>query len=115
MEMAGFNSSVNNVMQSVRRGGEVVLFGIRSGDFQIENFARMIVKGISIKDVIGRRIFETWEITKNLLEAKENKIQKKIWEVMLKKGKGTILDINKFDPVTFEKKMTTHPKILIKW
>jgi len=115
MEMAGFNSSVNNVMQSVRRGGEVVLFGIRSGDFQIENFARMIVKGITIKNVIGRRIFETWEITKNLLEAKENKIQKKIWEVMLKKGKGTILDINKFDPVTFEKKITTHPKILIKW
>ena len=115
IEMAGFNSSVNNALQSARRGGEVVLFGIRGGDFQIENFSKVIVKGLTIKNVIGRRIFETWEITKGLLEARENNIQKKIWEVMLKKGRGTVVDINKFDPDTFEKKMTTHPKILIKW
>jgi threonine 3-dehydrogenase len=115
IEMAGYNSSVNNAIQSVRRGGEVVLFGIRGGDFQIENFSRVIVKGITIRNVIGRRIFETWEITKNLLEAKENRIQKKIWEVILNKGKGTVLDIDKFDPAVFEKKMMTHPKILLKW
>jgi threonine 3-dehydrogenase len=115
MEMAGFNSSVNNVLQSVRRGGEVVLFGIRGGDFHIEDFSRVIVKGLTIRNVIGRRIFETWEITRNLLESKDNRIQKKIWEIMLKKGKGTILDINKFSPDMFEKKITTHPKILVKW
>lgn len=115
IEMAGFNSSVNNALQSVRRGGEVVLFGIRGGDFQIENFSRVIVKGTTIKNVIGRRIFETWEITKNLLEAKENKIQKKIWEVMLNKGRGTVLDMKSYDPEKFEKKITTHPKILLKW
>jgi threonine 3-dehydrogenase len=115
IEMAGFNSSVNNALQSVRRGGEVVLFGIRGGDFQIENFSRVIVKGITIRNVIGRRIFETWEITKNLLESKDNRIQKKIWEIMLKKGRGTVLDMTKFDPATFEKKITTHPKILLKW
>jgi len=115
IEMAGFNSSVNNAIQSVRRGGEVVLFGIRGGDFQIENFSRVIVKGITIRNVIGRRIFATWEITKNLLESKDNRIQKRIWEVILKKGRGTVLDMNKFDPATFEKKMTTHPKILLKW
>ena len=115
IEMAGYNSSVNNAIQSVRRGGEVVLFGIRGGDFQIENFSRVIVKGITMKCVIGRRIFETWEITKNLLESKNNRIQKKIWEVMLNKGRGTVLDMNKFDPAVFEKKITTHPKILLKW
>jgi threonine 3-dehydrogenase len=115
IEMAGFNSSVNNALQSARRGGEVVLFGIRGGDFRIENFSRVIVKGLKIKNVIGRRIFETWEITKGLLEAKENKIQKKIWEVILKKGRGTIVDIKNFDPAAFEKKMKTHPKILVKW
>jgi threonine 3-dehydrogenase len=115
IEMAGFNSSVNNAIQSVRRGGEVVLFGIRSGDFHIENFSRVIVKGITMKNVIGRRIFETWAITKNLLESKDNRIQKKIWEVMLKKGRGTVLEMNKFNPATFEKKITTHPKVLLKW
>ena len=65
--------------------GEVVLFGIRGGDFRIQDFSRMIVKGITIKNVIGRRIFETWEITKNLLESKENKIQEKKQSIV--KGK----------------------------
>jgi len=115
IEMAGYNSSVNNAFQSVRRGGEVVLFGIRGGDFQIEDFSKLILKGLTVKNVIGRRIFETWEITKRLLESKENKIQKKIWEFMLNKGQDTILDIHDFDPGAFEKKISTHPKILIKW
>jgi len=115
IEMAGYNSSVNNALASVRRGGEVVLFGLRGGDFKIEDFSRMIVKGIRVQNVIGRRLFETWELTKNLLETKENKIQEKIWNIMLNQGKGTIIDIKRFDPKTFEKKMMTHPKVLIKW
>jgi len=115
MEMAGFNSSVNNALQSVRRGGDVVLFGLRGGDFQIENFSRLIVKGLTIHNVIGRRMFETWEMTKNLLETRENRIQSRIWSVMLNKGRGTIMDIKKFDPAVFEKKILTHPKVLIKW
>ena len=115
IEMAGYNSSVNNALQSVRRGGEVVLFGIRSGDFKIEDFSHMIVKGITIRNVIGRRMFETWEMTKNLLETKENRIQSKIWNTMLNKGRGTIIDAARFDPDVFEKKIKTHPKILIRW
>ena len=115
IEMAGFNSSVNNAFQSVRRGGEVVLFGLKSGDFRIEDFQRLIVKGIKTRSVIGRRIFETWEITKKLLETKDNRIQERIWNVMLKKGRGTIVDINEFDPKTFAKKIHAHPKVLIKW
>lgn len=115
VEMAGYNSSVNNVFQSVRRGGEVVLFGIQGGDFRIQDFSRLIVKGITVKNVIGRRIFETWEITRNLLESTDNKIQQKIWNVMLNKGRGTIQDIKTFDAATFEKKILSHPKILIRW
>jgi threonine 3-dehydrogenase len=115
MEMAGYNSSVNNAFQSVRRGGEVVLFGLRSGDFTLEDFSRIIVKGITTRSVIGRRIFETWELTKNLLETKENKIQDRIWNVMLGKGKKTVLDIQNFDPKKFEKMVVEHPKVLIKW
>jgi threonine 3-dehydrogenase len=115
MEMAGYNSSVNNVLQSVRRGGEVVLFGIRGGDFRIQDFSSMIIKGITIRNVIGRRIFETWEITRNLLESRENAIQDKIWNIILNKGRGTIQDIKSFGPAAFEKKIQKHPKILLKW
>ncbi len=115
MEMAGYNASVNNAFQSVRRGGEVVLFGIRSGDFRVENFQRIIVKGITTRSIIGRRIFETWEITRSLLETQDNGIQEKIWTVMLNRGRGTIVDYRRFDPATFEKKIRAHPKVLIRW
>ena len=115
IEMAGYNSSVNNAIQSVRRGGDVVLFGLKTGDFKIQDFPRVIVKGIRIQSVIGRRLFETWEITRNLLESRENGIQDRIWNVMLNKGKDTIVDAKDFDPTTFEKKIGTHPKLIIRW
>ncbi len=115
MEMAGYNSSVNNALQSVRRGGDVVLFGLRQGDFKIQDFQRVIVKGIRMQSVIGRRIFETWEITKNLLESKETGIQDKIWNIMLNQGKDTITDAKDFDPATFEKKIGKHPKLIVRW
>ena len=115
MEMAGYNSSVNNALMSVRRGGDVVLFGLKQGDFKIQDFQRNIVRGTTIHNIIGRRLFETWEITRNLLEAKENGIQDKIWNVMLNRGKDTITDINDFVPEQFEKKIGTHPKLIIRW
>jgi len=115
MEMAGYNSSVNNAIQSVRRGGDVVLFGLKSGDFRIQDFQRMIIKGVNVHSVIGRRLFETWELTKNLLESRENGIQDKIWNVMLNRGKDTIVDARDFDPATFEKKIGKHPKLIIRW
>jgi threonine 3-dehydrogenase len=115
MEMAGYNSSVNNALMSVRRGGDVVLFGLKQGDFKIQDFQRNIVKGINIHNIIGRRLFETWVITKSLLESKENGIQDKIWNIMLNRGKDTITDIADFTPAEFEKKIGTHPKLIIRW
>ncbi len=115
MEMAGHNSSVNNALASVRRGGDVVLFGLKSGDFKLQDFQRNIVKGIRMHSVIGRRLFETWELTKNLLESRENGIQDKIWNIMLNRGKDTIVEAKDFDPAVFEKKIGKHPKLIIRW
>ena len=75
----------------------------------------MIFKGLTVRNVIGRRIFETWSITKKLLETKDNGIHDKIWEIILNGGKGTIQNIESFDPEKFEKKLLSYPKILVKW
>ena len=115
IEMAGFNSSVNNAIESVRMGGDVVLFGIKSGDFTIADFSDIVVRGIAISSVIGRRIFETWNISTNLLEAKENKIQDRIFDVILNGGKDTIIHIDDYDPDDFERRMMSHPKLIVKW
>src|SRR3989338_1110969 len=113
-EMAGPNSSVNNTLASVRRGGDVILFGLKSGDFVIENFDRIIINGLTLYGIIGRHVFGTWEITKKLLEDKDKNIQEKIFNVILQGGKDTIMDIKDFTPQAFEKKMSDHPKFLLK-
>jgi threonine 3-dehydrogenase len=114
-EMSGFNSSVNNAINSCRQGGSVVLFGIKSGDFKIENFSSLIVRGLDLQSVIGRRIFQTWEIMTNLLHAKKNGIHDLILDVILNNGEGTVVHIDDFDINDFEKRMVEYPKLLIKW
>ncbi|MDO8564494.1 MAG: alcohol dehydrogenase catalytic domain-containing protein [bacterium] len=112
-EMSGFNSSFNNCLFSTRRGGHVIAFGIKSGDFVLEDYNRFIVRGITIHAIIGRRLFETWETTKKLLEDTSNGIQEKIWNVILNQGKDTVLPLREYTKEVFEKKMSEHPKILL--
>lgn len=115
LEMSGFNSSLNNALAGVRRGGEVVLFGLHSGDFTIRDYERVILKGLALYSVIGRELFRTWSLTQRLLEDRANGIQDKIFDLMLRRGKGTILDIREFEAARFEAMMREHPKILLRF
>lgn len=115
MEMAGPASSVNNCIESTRRGGHVILFGLKDGDVMIPKFSRAIVRGLTFHGIIGREIFRTWQIAQRMLNNKANGIQDGIWDVILKKGKGTILPFSKFTPASFEKAMHEHPKVVFKF
>lgn len=115
LEMSGFNSSLNNAIASTRRGGEVVLFGLHSGDFTISKYERLILKGLTLHSVIGRELFRTWTFTQRLLEDGANGIQEKILDLVLRHGEGTILDIRDFDAGTFERMMRDSPKILLRF
>lgn len=114
-EMAGTNGSLNNCLFSARRGGEVVLFGIKNGDFVIEDYNSLIFKGLTLHAVIGRRIWETWREATELLTDSRNGIQEKIFEVILQGGKSSIVPIAEFDPAAFEQKFLNQPKILIQF
>ncbi len=115
MEMAGFNSSVNNAIQITRRGGQVVLFGVRDGDLVLQDAHRIVMNGLCLHAVVGRRIFETWEMTRALLETRSNGIQDAIWEVILERGEGTIVDIDRWDRSAFEEVIARHPKALLRF
>ena len=115
LEMSGVNSSVNNAIHAVRRGGDVILFGLKSGDAVIENFDRLIVDGIALHSVIGRRIFETWHITRQLLESRDPNIHDLIYEVILNHGEGTMVNFADYDPASFEKAISTYPKVILKY
>jgi len=114
MEMAGAFSSVNNAIDSTRRGGDVIFFGIKDGDLTIPKFSRVIMRGLTIHNIIGREIFRTWQIAQRILNDKTNGIQDAIWNIILKKGKGTVLSFRDFTPESFEKAMNENPKIIFK-
>jgi threonine 3-dehydrogenase len=115
LEMSGMPTSVNNAIACVRRGGDVILFGLKSGDQVIEDFDRVIVDGISLHSVVGRRIFETWHITRNLLESRDPNIHDKIWDVILHRGQGTITPFEAFEKGKFEQMIKTHPKVILRF
>lgn len=115
LEMSGSNSALNTAIASVRRGGDVILFGLKSGDAVIEDFDRLIVDGISLHSVVGRRIFETWHITRHLLESRDPNIHDKIFEVILNGGQDTIVDFQSFEPASFEQKILTWPKVVFRF
>jgi threonine 3-dehydrogenase len=115
LEMSGQNASVNNAIASVRRGGDVILFGLKSGDAVIEDLDRVIVDGVSLHSVVGRRIWETWHITRNLLESRDPNIHDLVYDVILNRGQGTIVDFRRFDTGQFEDRITHHPKVLLRF
>ncbi|GAC1370331.1 MAG: L-threonine 3-dehydrogenase [Candidatus Saccharimonadales bacterium] len=114
MEMAGPASSLNNALESTCRGGDVILFGIKDGDFTIPKFSRFIVKGLTIHGIIGRRIFETWQISQRVLSDRSNGIQDHIWNTILKQGEGTLFDLKEYEPEAFEKAINSTPKVIFK-
>jgi threonine 3-dehydrogenase len=113
LEMSGFPSSLLQAIKGARRGGHIVLFGLSSGDLTIPQFEDIITAGKRIHSVVGRRVFSTWEITKQLLEDKSNGIQDKVWKHVLEEGKGTILPLAEFTQERFEKNLTEYPKTLV--
>ena len=115
MEMAGFNSAVNNAIRITRRGGQVVLFGVKNGDAVIEDYHRIVMNGLSVRAVVGRQIFATWEITKALLEDPRNGIQQAVFDTILNGGDGTMVGIEDWDKASFEQMIRTHPKVLIRF
>ena len=115
LEMAGFNSALNNAIKITRRGGHVVLFGVRNGESIIEDYHRIIMNGLQMHGVVGRRIFETWDITRSLLENSHNGIQDAIFNCILLGGNGTIVDIDDWEKDSFEKMIQSNPKVLIRF
>lgn len=114
-EMAGFNSALNNALKMVRRGGHVVLFGVKNGDAHIEDYHRVVMNGLQLHGVVGRQIFGTWEMTRAMLESPTNGIQDAVWDVILNGGQGTMVGIEDWNKDQFEAMIQAHPKVIIRF
>ena len=114
-EMSGSNQALNTAIASTRAGGDIILFGLSAGDYTLTDFQNIIMYGKSMHSVIGRKVFQTWYILSNLLMARGNSLQDKIYDVILNKGINTIYPFKDFNKTTLEEAITSHPKIVLKY
>lgn len=59
MEMSGAGSALQQMVGAMNHGGRVAVLGIPSDHIEMD-MAAVIFKGLSIRGIYGRRIFETW-------------------------------------------------------
>src|SRR5207302_2960763 len=66
-EMSGSYSAYRDAFDLLRMGGTLVLLGIPDGEMKLDFARDVIFKGLTIRGVIGRRLFETWETMRSML------------------------------------------------
>ncbi len=59
MEMSGNPTAFNDMLNSMYNGGKITLLGMLPDHTQI-NWDNIIFKGLSVKGVTGRKMYETW-------------------------------------------------------
>jgi threonine 3-dehydrogenase len=67
LEMSGAAPALDAAVRVVTRGGRISLLGIFSEAVQVELSEQVIMKGLRLHGIYGRRIYDTWERTQALL------------------------------------------------
>ena len=69
LEMSGNPQALDTGLRSVRKGGRVALLGIPSENVTIDLADRVIFKGLTLLGINGRRMYETWYQTAELVRS----------------------------------------------
>ena len=67
LEMSGAAPALDQALRAVTRGGSVSLLGIFAEPPTVELSELVIMKGVRLHGIYGRRIYDTWERTQSLL------------------------------------------------
>jgi threonine 3-dehydrogenase len=67
LEMSGAAPALDQALRVITRGGSVSLLGIFSEPPTVELSELVIMKGVRLHGIFGRRIYDTWERTQALL------------------------------------------------
>lgn len=68
MEMSGNPAAFRDMLRTMHHGGKVALLGIPPGDTAID-WTQVIFKGLIIKGIYGREMFETWYKMSSMLQS----------------------------------------------
>jgi threonine 3-dehydrogenase len=69
LEMSGSRQALEQALEFVTRGGRISLLGIFASPVEVHLSDLVIQKGLRLYGVYGRRIYETWERTQELLRS----------------------------------------------
>jgi threonine 3-dehydrogenase len=65
--MSGAAPALDQALRAITRGGSISLLGIFSEPPTVELSELVIMKGVRLYGIYGRRIYDTWERTQSLL------------------------------------------------
>ena len=69
LEMSGAVPALHQALRVITRGGRVSLLGIFNGSVPLELSDQVIMQGLRLHGIFGRRVYDTWERTQALLRS----------------------------------------------
>jgi threonine 3-dehydrogenase len=69
MEMSGNVQAFRDLLQAMNYGGQVAILGIPSSEVTLD-LTQIILKGLKIKGIYGREMFETWYKMTSMLQSR---------------------------------------------
>lgn len=67
LEMSGNGMALSEALDLARNGAQVALMGLPSGPVQLDIAEHVIMKGITLHGVTGRRMYDTWYRTESFM------------------------------------------------
>ena len=79
LEMSGAEAAYNDAGAMVKNGGQILLLGIPARPLRSFDFGKYAVwKGVTIRGIFGRRMFDTWFAMLDLLASEKSGLKRKI-------------------------------------
>jgi threonine 3-dehydrogenase len=83
LEMSGAEAAYNDAGTMVKNGGQILLLGIPSRPLRSFDFGKYAVwKGVTIRGIFGRRMFETWYAMLDLLASEKSGLKAKLERII---------------------------------
>jgi len=82
LEMSGNKKALEDGLKCLTMGGIASLLGIFGGNIDLNLDSLVIMRGITIYGITGRKMFETWKIADELLKSKKVDLSKVVTHVL---------------------------------
>jgi threonine 3-dehydrogenase len=83
LEMSGAEAAYNDAGTLVKNGGQILLLGIPSRPLRSFDFGKYAVwKGVTIRGIFGRRMFETWYAMLDLLASEKSGLKARVEKII---------------------------------